>query len=75
MAERLDRILDPYQITPLLVCFLSLDAPAPAPLASTHCRLAVRVAVWRNSPSVTSIGLISGSHKIVTFVTKAFGRY
>ncbi len=73
-AERLGRLLDPYPTAPSFAPFPSSDAPSPAPLASTHCRLAVCVAVWRNSPFVTSIGLISGGHKIVTFVTKAFGR-
>jgi hypothetical protein len=73
-AERLGRLLDPYPTAPLFVPFPSSNAPAPAPLASTHCRLPVCVEVWRNSPSVTSIRLISGGHKIVTFVTKAFGR-
>ena len=43
-------ILDTYQNTPLLVRFPLLDVTAPAPLASTHCQLAVFVAVWRNSP-------------------------
>jgi hypothetical protein len=73
-AEGVGRLFDPYPTAPSFVPFPLSDAPAPAPLASTHCRLAVCVAVWRNSPSVTSIGLISGGHKIVTFVTKAFGR-
>ncbi len=73
-AERLGRLFDPYPTAPSFVLFPSSDTPAPAPLASTHCRLAVCVAVWRNLPSVMSIRLISGGHKIVTFVTKAFGR-
>ncbi len=72
-AERLGRLLDLYPTAPSFVPFPSSDTPAPAPLASTHCRLAACVTVWCNSPSVTSIGLISGGHKIVTFVTKAFG--
>ena len=54
MTGRLDRILDPYQITPSFVCFPSLDAPAPAPSASTRCRLAVRDTDWCNFPSVAS---------------------
>jgi hypothetical protein len=50
--------MDPYQITPSFVCFPSLDAHAPAPLASTHCRLVVHDAVWCNSPSLASTGPI-----------------
>ena len=71
MAGRMDRILDPDQITPSFICFSSLDVPAPtpAPLASTHCRLAVRDAVWCNSPSVASTGPIFRQSEIVTFVT------
>ena len=38
-------------------CFPSLDAPAPAPLVSTHCRLAVHDAVWCNLPSVVGAAL------------------
>ena len=58
MAGMLDRILDPYQITPSFVCSPLLDAAALAPLSSTHCQLAVSVAVWRDSPSVASIRAI-----------------
>ncbi len=71
MAGQLDRILDPYQITPLFVCFPLLDAPVPAPLASAHCQLAVCVTVWRNLPSVASTGPILRQSEIVTFVTMA----
>ena len=38
MADRLGRILDPRPIAPSFDHFPSLNAPAPAPLASTHCR-------------------------------------
>jgi hypothetical protein len=48
-----------------------MPRPAPAPLASTHCGLAVCVAVWRNLPSVASTGPIFRQSKIVTFVTMA----
>ncbi len=71
MAGRLDRILDPYQITPLFIWLPSSDAPTPAPLASAHCWLAVCVTVWRNLPSVASTGPIFRRSKIVTFVTTA----
>jgi hypothetical protein len=63
--------LDPYPTAPLFVPYPSSDAPAPAPLASTHCRLVVRVAVWRNLPSVASTGPIFRQSKIVTFVATA----
>jgi len=74
MAGMLDRLLDPYQISPLFICFPLLEAPTLAPLASTHPRLAVCVAVWRNLPSVASIGPIFRQSKIVTFVTTATWR-
>jgi hypothetical protein len=67
--------LDTYRNTPSFVCFPSLDATAPAPLASTHCRLAVHDAVWRNSPSVASTGPIFRRSEIVTFVTTASANY
>ncbi len=63
--------MDPYPTAPLLVPFPSSDAPAPAPFASTHCRLAVCVAVWCNSPSVASTSPIFRRSKIVTFVATA----
>jgi hypothetical protein len=63
--------LDPYPTTPLFVPFPSSDAPTPAPLASTQCRLAVCVAVWRNSLSVASTGPIFRQSEIVTFLTAA----
>ncbi len=63
-----------YPTAPLIVSFWSFNAHALAPAPSTHGRLAVCAAVWSDVPSVTSIGLISGGHKIVTFVTKVFGR-
>ncbi len=36
MAERLGKLLDPYQTAPSFVRFPSSDAPAPAPLPLTH---------------------------------------
>jgi hypothetical protein len=36
MADQLGRLLDPYPIALSFVRFLSLDAPAPAPLPPTH---------------------------------------
>ena len=67
-------MLDTYQNTPSFVRFPSLDATAPAPLASTHCRLAVRDAVWRNSPSVASTGPIFRRSENETVVTTASQR-
>ena len=68
-------ILDTYQNTPWFVRFPSLDATAPAPLTSTHCQLAVLVAVWCNSPSVASTGLIFTRSENETFVTMASRQY
>ena len=67
MADRFDRILDPYQIAPSFVHFLSLNAPAPAPLALAHCRQWAHVSVWRNLPSVASTGPIFEQDEIETF--------
>jgi hypothetical protein len=63
------RGIGPPLNTPLIAGFRSLDTCAPAPTPLTDCRLAVCVAVLADSPSVTSIGLISGGHENVTFVT------
>jgi hypothetical protein len=67
-------ILDTYQNTPSFVRFPSLDATAPAPLASTHYQLVVLVAVRCNSPSVASIGPIFIWSENETFVTTASRR-
>ena len=67
MADRLGRILDPRPIAPSFDHFPSMNAPAPAPLASTHCRQRAHVSVWRNSPSVASIGPIFAQDEIETF--------
>jgi len=67
-------ILDTYQNTPWFVRFPSLDATAPAPLTSTHCQLAVLVAVWRNLHSVASTGPIFIGSENETFVTTASRR-
>jgi hypothetical protein len=66
-------VSDHYLTAPLIAGFQSLDARPPAPAPSTHCQLEVCAAVLADSPSVMSIGLISGGHEIVTFVTTAFG--
>ncbi len=58
MADRLGRILDPYPIAPSFDHFPSLNAPAPAPLASTLCRQRANVSVWSNLPYVASTGTI-----------------
>ncbi len=68
MAGHLDRLLDPYQITPSFVCFPSLDAPAPASLASAHSQQRAYVLVWCNSPSVASTDPIFKRQEIETFV-------
>ncbi len=68
MADRLDGKLDPRAITPpSFDCFPSMNAPAPTPLASTHCRQRAHVSVWRNSPSVASTGTIFELDEIETF--------
>jgi hypothetical protein len=73
-AGRKGGVLDDYITASLIAGFRSLDARPPAPTPSTHCWLEVCAAVLADSPSVTSIGLISGGHEIVTFVSTAFGR-
>jgi hypothetical protein len=50
MADWLGRLLDPYPTAPLFVCFLLLDAPALAPLSSTHHRQQVYLLVWCDLP-------------------------
>jgi len=67
MADRLGRMLDPYPIAPSFDHFPSLNAPAPAPLASTHRRQRVNVSVWSNLPSVASTGTIFELDEIETF--------
>ena len=63
-------ILDTYQNTVSFIRFPSLDATASTPsLTSTHCQLAVLVAVWHNSPSVASTSLIFIQSENETFVT------
>ncbi len=57
MADRLDGKLDPRTIAPSFDRFPSMNAPAPAPLALTHCRQRAHVSVRRNSPSVASTGV------------------
>jgi hypothetical protein len=74
MAGRLDRLLDPYQITPLFIYFPSLDTPALAPLPLTHYWDRVYVSVWHNSPSVASTGPIFEQRKIESFVTSTSRR-
>ncbi len=67
MADKLGRILDPRPIAPSFDHFPLLNAPAPAPLASTHCRQRAHVSVWSNSPYVASTGTIFERDKIETF--------
>ncbi len=67
MADRLDGRLDPGLIAPLFDQFPSMNAPAPAPLPSTHRWQRAHVSVWRNSPSVASTGTIFELDEIETF--------
>ena len=67
MADRLDGKLDPRAIAPSFDRFPPMNAPTPAPLASTHCWQRAHVSVWRNSPSVASTGTIFELDKIETF--------
>ena len=67
MADRLGGKLDPHPITPSFNHFPSMNAPAPAPLVSTHHWQRAHVLVWRNSPSVASTGTIFEQAKIETF--------
>ncbi len=67
MADRLDGKLDPCVIAPSFGRFPLMNAPAPAPLALTHCWQQAHVSVWRNSPSVTSTGTIFELDEIETF--------
>ena len=59
--------MDPRAIAPSFDRFPSMNAPAPAPVASTHCRQRAHVSVWRNSPSVASTGTIFELDEIETF--------
>ncbi len=74
MADRLGRLLDPYLTAPPFVCFPLSDAPAPAPLPSTHHRQQVYLLVWCNLPSVASTGPIFKRRKIINFVMLLSGR-
>ena len=67
MADRLGRILDPRPIAPSFDHFLSMNDPAPTPLASTHCRQRAHVSVWHSSPYVASVGPIFAQDEIETF--------
>jgi hypothetical protein len=74
MADRLGRLLDPYQNAPSFVRFPSSNAPTPAPLPLTHHWQRVHILVWRDLPSVASTGPIFKRHEIVNFVTSMSGR-
>jgi hypothetical protein len=67
MAGRLGRLLDPHPTKLLFIHFPLLDAPAPAPFASTHCWLGAYVSVWCNFPTVASTCPIFKCHKIESF--------
>jgi hypothetical protein len=74
MADWLGRLLDPYPSALLFVCFLSLDAPAPALLSSTHHQQRVSILVWCDLLSMASTGPIFKHRKIVNFVMLMSGR-
>ncbi len=74
MADQLGRLLDPYRTAPSFVRLPSSDAPALAPLPSTHHWQRVDVSVWRDSPGEASTGPIFKGREIVNFVTLMFGR-
>ena len=59
--------MDPRPIAPSFVHLPSMNAPAPAPLASTHCLQRAYVSVWCDSPSVASTGPIFERDEIETF--------
>jgi hypothetical protein len=73
MADRLDGKLDPRAIAPSFDRFPSMNAPAPTPLDSTHCRQQAHVSVWRNLPSVASTGTIFELDEIETFENRRPG--
>jgi hypothetical protein len=73
MADRLDGNLDPRAIAPSFDRFPSMNASAPVPLASTHCRQRAHVSVWRNWPSVASTGTIFELDEIETFENRRPG--
>jgi hypothetical protein len=73
MADRLDGKLDPRVIAPSFDRFPSMNAPAPAPLALTHCRQWAHVLVWRNLPSVASTSIIFELDEIETFENRRPG--
>ncbi len=71
-ANRSGKLLAPYLTAPLFVHFLLLDAPAPAPLASSHYWQHEYILDLCNYSSLTSTSSIFKCHKIVHFVMSTF---
>jgi hypothetical protein len=74
MADQVGRLLDPYQTAPLFVRLPLSDAPALAPLPSTHHRQRVHLLAWYNLPGEARTGPILKRRKIVNFVMSAYCR-
>jgi hypothetical protein len=72
MADRLGKLLDPYQSATSFVRFPSLDAPYPASLPSTHYRQQVHLLVWCDSPGEARTGPIFKHREIVYFIVFAY---
>ncbi len=74
MADKVGRLLDPYQTAPLFVRLPSPDAPTLAPLPSTHRRQQVHLLAWYDSPGEARTSPIFKRRKIVNFVMSAYRR-
>ena len=74
MADQVGRLLDPYQTAPLFVRLPSSNAPALAPLPSTHHRQRVHLLAWYDSPGEARTGPIFKRREIVNFVTSMSDR-
>ncbi len=71
MADQVGRLLDPYQTAPLFVRLPPSNAPALAPLPSTHH---VHLLAWYDLPGEVRTGPIFKRSKIVNFVVSAYRR-
>jgi hypothetical protein len=74
MADQVGRLLDPYQTAPLFVCLPWSNAPALAPLPSTHHRQRVNLLAWYDSSGEARTGPIFKCREIVNFVVSAYRR-